>query len=125
MVFDYSGVEVTEKSVLDEYLWDQSDIDEDDDLASEGEKWSEDPSLVGAEYDHTEDDPKGVDLEETSEVQWGRFGESRDELDAPKSCELNTHNQVVLLARGGKPGLGNFSSKGSVNTLKSRKPTLV
>lgn len=115
---------MTEKLRSSSDLWGAWDEYEDEDWDEEA-KECEEGEVVGEEEEEATDEEDGDDglLDEGNLEEWD---EDEEEGEPARSVELNTHNQIILLARGGKSGVGNFATKGagSNTTQKSRKPTV-
>lgn len=118
-----SGVMVTEKLQRATDLWAEYG-DEDDEDWDEEAMDCEVAEIVGGEEGEEEDD----EMTEGAEfAEWEEYNADEEEEGEPaRSVELNVHNQIILLARGGAAGVGNYATKGagSNTTQKSRKPTL-
>ena len=115
-------------------FYDEDNEDEED----ESENEVNESEMNGEDEDIVVNDNELESMKETEEVddnkvvhssggiEWEYVGDTSqvDESEG-RTFEITKHNQIILVARGGKPGLGNLTTKNSNNTSKSRKPTLV
>jgi GTPase involved in cell partitioning and DNA repair len=116
--FVHSGVQVTEKLRTSVDMWDEWEESEDD--------WDEEAEIVGEEVPEKEEDEEDEEEDGVEDGMFEEWEEGEGDGEPARSVELNVHNQIILLARGGAGGVGNFATKGagSNTTQKSRKPTL-